>query len=560
MFRNSKISPLTYALGESLIKGLGLADTTHGSLFLRREFHALVHSSVNPAECSKDEYLLSELFSKFPFDIGINRKSVAIDKFVEVEALLRSSDANLRLHLSRPYMDRDFHWIFHSMKVKLAGCLGPFSWDLCESHFGFGPGASFDVKRSVSQVPNKYGKQKPSVTQGCLDLAVAAVCSHSVWRDFHTSIIGQDPTLWFTIVPGNKVVTVPKNSKTDRTIAIEPTMNMYIQKGIGGMIRQRLRKVGVDLNDQRPNQVLAQKGSLTGQLATVDLSSASDSVSWYLVQELLPPDWTAAIELCRSPRGVLPSGTLHEYLKVSSMGNGFTFELESLIFWALCRSVVEYMKLSDQTVGVYGDDLVIPTDAFKLASRCLSLIGFSVNLKKTHTSGNFRESCGKHYSHGSDVSPFYIRENIDSPDRSTLIANLIRNWGLSPAKYGVDERCRDAWELVVNSIPSRYRCFGPLWVSGQLNDHSIGIDFDEARPFVQKARRSIEGFYYPRLRWRETRRRLDHLGTLICFLDDRTGTRVPGEWSVYPKTGRLTTGWSLAPQWQDSGPWLTTTA
>lgn len=557
---SNKISPLTRAIGLQIINSLGLAATAHGSLFERGDYHALVHLAINPAECSRDEYLLSEVFSKFPFDIGVDRKATALKTFVDVENALRSSDVNLKLHLSRPYMDRDFHWVFHSMKEKIRGCLGPFSWDLCEEYFGFGPGASFDVKRSVSQVPNKYGKTKPSVTVGCLDLAKSAVCSHSVWRDFHTSVSGQDPEQWFTIVPGNKVVTVPKNSKTDRTIAIEPTMNMYIQKGLGGMVRQRLRKVGVDLNDQSRNQALAREGSLTGKLVTVDLSSASDSVSWYLVQELLPPDWVTAIELCRSPRGVLPSG-LFTYQKVSSMGNGFTFELESLIFWALCTSVVDYLRLSDRTVSVYGDDLVIPNDAFELTKRCLSTIGFTVNLKKTHVTGWFRESCGKHYSHGLDVSPFYIRENVDTPDRLVLLANLCKNWGLTSVRYGVDERMKPVWDLVVQSVPPRYRVFGPLWVSGQLNDRSIGIDFDEARPFVKKAKHFVEGYYYPCLRWRETRRRLDHHGTLICALDDRSGFRKPGEWSSYPKLDhRLAISRSLVPLWQDTGPWLTTTA
>lgn len=145
---------------------------------------------------------------------------------------------------------------------------------------------------------------------------------------------------------GNKVTTVPKNSKTDRVIAIEPLMNMYVQKGIGGAIRHSLRSVGINLNDQTSNQRLAREGSLQGKLATVDLSSASDSVSLLLVEELLPPDWVAAIKLCRSPCGVLPDGSVINYQKVSSMGNGFTFELESLIFWAACSSVCQYLRLS----------------------------------------------------------------------------------------------------------------------------------------------------------------------------------------------------------------------
>lgn len=372
------ISPLTRALGVSLIEGLGLQGTVHGSLFLRKEYRSYIMAEVNPEVMSRDEYLVASLFSKFPFDIGINRKRVALEKFSMVEEKLISSDANLRHHLRRPndFWDFGFHWIFHSMKVKIGKCLGPFSWDRCEPYFGFGPGASYDVKRRVSQAPNKYGKEKPSTTMGNLDLAVAAIRSHSVWRDFHTSVSGQDPSQWFTIVPGNKVVTVPKNSKTDRIIAIEPTMNMYIQKGLGGCIRNCLRRIGVDLNDQTRNQDLARKGSLSGSLCTLDLSSASDSVSLFLIEEFLPDPWVSAIKLCRSPRGVLPDGSVITYRKVSSMGNGFTFELESLIFWALCSSVIEYLGLSDRTCSIYGDDLIVPTGAAFLVTKMLALVGF----------------------------------------------------------------------------------------------------------------------------------------------------------------------------------------
>jgi len=267
------ISPLTRALGVALIEGLGLEGTAHGSSFLKKEYLSYIMAEVNPQVMDRDEYLAACLFSKFPFDIGVDRKAVALDKFRAVEERLISSNANLRQQIRHPdkFWDIGFHWVFHSMKVKISNCLGPFSWDRCEPYFGFGPGASYDVKRSVSQAPNKYGKEKPSTTMGNLDLAVAAVRSHSVWRDFHTSVSGQDPTQWFTIVPGNKVVTVPKNSKTDRIIAIEPTMNMYIQKGLGGCIRNCLRRVGVDLNDQTKNQRLAREGSLSGSLCTLDL-------------------------------------------------------------------------------------------------------------------------------------------------------------------------------------------------------------------------------------------------------------------------------------------------
>jgi hypothetical protein len=165
------------------------------------------------------------------------------------------------------------------------------------------------------------------------------------------------------LVKGNSIITVPKNYKTDRTIAKEPCMNIYIQKGIGRCIRKRLKRVGIDLDDQKRNQEGARIGSLDGSLATIDLSMASDTVALELVSFLLPNDWWWALEQCRSPVGVLPSGELVAYQKISSMGNGFTFELESLLFWAICQQVAcSNINETDCRILVYGDDIVVPTD------------------------------------------------------------------------------------------------------------------------------------------------------------------------------------------------------
>jgi hypothetical protein len=86
------------------------------------------------------------------------------------------------------------------------------------------------------------------------------------------------------MVSGNNVDWVPKNYKTDRTIAIEPDWNMFLQKGLGGLLRRRLRRVGQDLNDQSTNRFCAAVGSIDGSLATLDMSMASDTVAYRLVE------------------------------------------------------------------------------------------------------------------------------------------------------------------------------------------------------------------------------------------------------------------------------------
>jgi hypothetical protein len=212
------------------------------------------------------------------------------------------------------------------------------------------------------------------------------------------------------VVDGNDVVTVPKNYKTDRTIAIEPDMNIHVQLGIGAVIRSKLRGIGVNLDDQTRNQRMAHVGSFAGTLATIDLSMASDTISRSVVELLVRPDWLEALGQCRSPFGVLPSGEKIFYQKYSSMGNGYTFELESRVFAALAFGDAPRPGEEGARVCGGGDDIIVPSTMASSFCGLLEYLGFTPNEKKSYWTGKFRESCGKHYYSGYDVTPFYVKQ------------------------------------------------------------------------------------------------------------------------------------------------------
>jgi hypothetical protein len=216
------------------------------------------------------------------------------------------------------------------------------------------------------------------------------------------------------MVEGNRVTTVPKKWDKDRTIGIEPSINVFLQKGLGDVIAKRLRRYGVMLDDQRRNQEAARLGSLIWYwLVTLDLRAASDSLPRAGVSFLLPGDWVALMDSLRSPMfRVSKSSEWREYEKYSSMGNGFTFPLESLIFYAIARSACAYAGASTRYLCVFGDDLVVPTEAALLTIEALGFLGFKVNGDKSHYLGPFRESCGSDYVNGVDVRPVYISERI----------------------------------------------------------------------------------------------------------------------------------------------------
>jgi hypothetical protein len=220
-----------------------------------------------------------------------------------------------------------------------------------------------------------------------------------------------------------RIDTVPKNAKTDRVIAVEPTGNSFLQKGIGSYIRDRLRTVGIDLDNQETNQELARLAE-DWRLATIDLKAASDTVSIEAVWLLLPYEWSSVMDSFRSRWAVMPDESRLRLNKFSSMGNGFTFELETLIFWALTKSVDEYLDRRG-TVAVYGDDIIVSRDIYPMLKSVLDYMGFETNVDKTFASGPFFESCGKHFFMGVDVTPAYQKEELTDASRYIQLGNRL---------------------------------------------------------------------------------------------------------------------------------------
>jgi hypothetical protein len=367
-------------------------------------------------------YLLAEFLSKY--DDGVVRpekEEATWKRFREAEDLCFETNQRLTVSGFGPYQQA------MELARKLTDrILGPFDWDQAAKYFDFGPGATTRLPRRRSDAAYKYSGQ-PETTAGCAILADTAIRRDPCWISSIT-MLPVEPLGFCKIVQGNRITTVPKNYKTDRTIAIEPCMNMYIQKGIGGLMRQRLRLAGCDLDDQTRNQRLARVGSLSGTLATIDLSMASDTVSRVLVERLVREDWLRALEQARSPFGVLPSGEKIFYQKHSSMGNGYTFELESLLFYSLALAWCHICGEEVSRVSAYGDDLIVPSVVAESFLGLLTYCGFKANSKKSYWSGPFRESCGKHYFRGHEISPFYVKRKVRKLTDLFLLHNNLQRW------------------------------------------------------------------------------------------------------------------------------------
>jgi len=247
-----------------------------------------------------------------------------------------------------------------------------------------------------------------------------------------------------------KVITVPKTLKTPRIIAIEPTCMQYTQQAIlraivEEMSRDDYAKHFVEFKSQLFNQQLALEGSIDRSLATLDLSEASDRVSNQHVRALLRRHGALfrAVDACRSRKADVPGHGVIRLSKFASMGSALCFPFEAMVFTTIVFLGIE-QKLNRRLrhkdilslrgkVRVYGDDIIVPADYVNSVVGALEAFGLRVNLHKSFWNGSFRESCGKEYFKGHDVSITRVRRLL--PTQRTDSAEIVSTVALRNQLY-----------------------------------------------------------------------------------------------------------------------------
>lgn len=239
------------------------------------------------------------------------------------------------------------------------------------------------------------------------------------------------------VVSCSKLSFVPKRHDISRTICTEPVLNMYYQLGLAHILEKRLRQVySLDLSTQPDfNRELARQGSVSGDFATIDLSSASDSLSVGVLRDILPKGMFSWLMALRTPATKLPDGRVVPLRMISTMGNGFTFPLETIVFAAVVEACykltgMNFVRNNDGRVGsfaVFGDDIIVRKESFRAVVRLLWLLGFTVNAEKTFVEGPFRESCGGDFYYGHHVRGVYIKSLETLQDRYVAI-NTLNDW------------------------------------------------------------------------------------------------------------------------------------
>lgn len=427
--------------------------------------------------------------------------------------------------------------------------------EITESSY-YGPGSSTDVKGSEVHYVRKLSAEE--CTPLCVDLASQSfVHDKALWAH-----IGMDPA--YTHIPSARegfirvmreklaqkvndtddLMFVHKNIAVQRSICAQPTASGSVQLGVHVVIARRLLSVGIDLGDQGWNQKLARRGSLNWEDAdpfcTLDKKDASALLCASLPRVLFPAPWYKLLNRTRTPRYRTPmgmGGDVHSYEMYGGMGNGTTFCVQTLVFWACayatssCSTVEEFV--AEREYAVYGDDVILRRSHAAGYMNFMEYLGFRFNKQKTFLDGPFRESCGADFYAGQPVRPATLdSENGILRDLDLIgIHNTLAD-NAFPLE-GACARIRSLWERSVfpqmPTDPAGNLGFRPL---GGKAYYSIVRD-GSGKPLLSAP------WQRPRTYVMEVRAKHANLGTLdpytqiaVSLLRARQGGGEDSQWSL----------------------------
>ena len=219
---------------------------------------------------------------------------------------------------------------------------------------------------------------------------------------------------------------VPKTATSIRWISKEPPVLSYMQHGVQRALVNVLRKTvlnHLNFSDSDRSGKLALEGSIDGSYATIDLSSASDSITWKLVSRIFPSYVRKLLWATRSDQVILPKkGRVQLTINMSKfapMGSATCFPVESVVFLACCKVALDLYRDSTSTIRktrclVYGDDMVVEEWLVPYLMKVLEQCHFECNISKSFTGrhlNNFREACGEEAHNGFSIKPLRVSRN-----------------------------------------------------------------------------------------------------------------------------------------------------
>jgi hypothetical protein len=327
------------------------------------------------------------------------------------------------------------------------GGFNPSEW-----RYKHGPGAVADQRRYL----NKFRFPTwPAKLDAVFPMDEFAFANSSFWVDMLQSndgYMGLSPH-----EPPSRLIAVPKTMKGPRLICSEPTSHQWCQQALKDFLVSRVQKSilrhCLSFDSQVKSGRAALQASLTDSHATIDLSSASDRLSCWLVERAFrrTPSLLRAFHAARTRWIVnnidkhLPR--FHKLRKFAAQGSAVTFPVQSIIYssiaigvLAFCRGLpinISSLNRLAREVRIFGDDIIVPKDVGIQVTECLTYLGFKVNPDKTFLKGNFKESCGVDAFQGHDVTPAYVMRIPfrDRPESLISSIEVCRNFFFKEFKH-----------------------------------------------------------------------------------------------------------------------------
>jgi hypothetical protein len=441
-----------------------------------REVYSAADSLSRQQYLDATLHLVANQFSlpskKYPWEpslIGTDPLGAAEESFFKAERRCKRVNSKFEILLADPSQDR-LRGTSRAAMRWIRGLLGsepPHRRIFRECEFG--QGASVGVHGDATHIVRKLSSKEWTVTASAIHHGFGGLMKNHHFMEVFlprggvSNLFSYDYVVAFknyiartTVVKSNKISFVPKTAATFRSIAVEPLVNGYVQKGIDLVMRAKLKSAGIDLSDQSLNQRMARLGSLDDTpegFVTLDLKGASNSISSRVVEYLLPREWFDLLNKTRS-RYYAYRGVEKPYNMFCSMGNGFCFPLETIIFASVCHAC----DAGDAGVDwmVYGDDIIVRRKSADEVIRMLKHLGFTLNADKSFIEGPFRESCGADWFRGEDVRPFTLDYALDS------VQNIFKFCNLTQRSEKVSDFFRPVRRIVTDALDPNYRFFRPL--------------------------------------------------------------------------------------------------
>lgn len=265
--------------------------------------------------------------------------------------------------------------------------------------------------------------------------------------------------------PYCKLAIVPKDRRGPRVICTQPVGLMWIQQGQWKSMKrtietarilrtsQAMTNLGIGcsikFDKQQQNGSLALESSRTREFATIDLSDASDLISWGLVRFLLNKRNRQFLAASRATHVKIHDDLVKLHM-FAPMGSAVCFPVETLVFWCiataatLVRSGVIYEELRGRAekilssypseVFVFGDDILVRREACKDVCERFLDVGFKPNQRKTFSEGFYRESCGVDAFYGHELKIVRLQSltltSMSDAYASIELANRARGMGM----------------------------------------------------------------------------------------------------------------------------------